>query len=72
MSDTPRTDGAVFVVFSSPSNDVEAVDADFARELERENEFLLKSIERLADDLERLAKRLGNGLESVQKKEAKP
>ena len=40
MSDTPRTDGAVFVVFSSPSNDVEAVDADFARELERENAAL--------------------------------
>ena len=47
MSDTPRTDGAVFVVFSSPSNDVEAVDADFARELERENAALRADRDRI-------------------------
>ena len=44
-ADTPRTNGAVFVVFPSPSNDVEAVDADFARQLERENADLIKRLE---------------------------
>lgn len=63
MSDTPRTDGAVFVVFSSPSNDVEAVDADFARELERENAALRKERDDLSHFLNLAEDALGEKAE---------
>lgn len=52
MSDTPRTDKEVFLVQARPDVDLEGVDADFARQLERENAALRKDKERL-DWLER-------------------
>jgi hypothetical protein len=51
-SDTPRTDKEVFLVQARPDVDLEGVDADFARQLERENAALRKDKERL-DWLER-------------------
>lgn len=62
---TPRTDAACGWPVGhhgriESSDLVKGADGPFvhssiARELERENEFLLKTLERLADDLERLA-----------------
>ena len=51
-SDTPITDKEVFLVQARPDVDLEGVDADFARQLERENAALRKDKERL-DWLER-------------------
>lgn len=48
MSDTPRTDKEIFVAVARPDVDLEAVDADFARTLERENAALKLQIPALA------------------------
>ena len=78
-SDTPRTDKEVFLVQARPDVDLEGVDADFARQLERENAALRKDKERL-DWLERnwVNWPLGNVVDTIRagidaaRKEAQP
>lgn len=78
-SDTPITDKEVFLVQARPDVDLEGVDADFARQLERENAALRKDKERL-DWLERnwVNWPLGNVVDTIRagidaaRKEAQP
>jgi hypothetical protein len=54
MSNTPRTDREVWWVGFKPDERLEAVWADFARDLERENQRLRNEIEFLQSQIEEL------------------
>ena len=54
MSDTPRTDREIWWVGFKPDERLEAVWADFARDLERENQRLRNEIEFLQSQIEEL------------------
>lgn len=59
MSDTPRTDIAIYQI----SADSQKVNADFARELERELSELRKHAETMCEDLERRNETVGGDFE---------
>jgi hypothetical protein len=54
MSNTPRTDREVWWVGFKPDERLEAVWAEFARDLERENQRLRNEIEFLQSQIEEL------------------
>jgi hypothetical protein len=54
MSNTPRTDREIWWVGFKPDERLEAVWADFARDLERENQRLRNEIEFLQSQIEEL------------------
>lgn len=56
MSDTPKTDAKAIFFGWNPEEGEEFVQADFARELERENAALLRHNANLVNVLEALAK----------------
>lgn len=54
MSNTPRTDREIWWVGFKPDERLEAVWAEFARDLERENQRLRNEIEFLQSQIEEL------------------
>jgi len=76
VSDTPRTDAAEYESIDEPVAKLGAVDADFARQLERELNAANQRIKRLDEAGNAMAGYLGDGyslaVNWTKAKEAKP